>query len=41
MRKKIWMVVRMVGGCVGGVVFRVQCTFPNMESEAVLNEKWQ
>jgi hypothetical protein len=23
----------------GGAVFRVQCTFPNMESEAVPNEK--
>jgi hypothetical protein len=23
----------------GGTVFRVQCVFPNMESEAVLNEK--
>ena len=26
---------------VGGAVFRVQCTFPNKESEAVLNEKEQ
>ena len=24
---------------VEGAVFRVQCIFPNMESEAVLNEK--
>jgi hypothetical protein len=23
----------------GGAVFRVQCVFPNIESEAVLNEK--
>jgi hypothetical protein len=23
----------------GGAVFRVQCVFPNMESEAVPNEK--
>jgi len=33
------MVVRMVGGYVGGVVLRVHGTFPNMEGEAVLNVK--
>jgi len=28
----------MIGDDVGG--FRVQCTFPNMETFAFLNEKW-
>jgi len=31
------MVADDVGG--GGAVFRVPCTFPNMESVAMLNEK--
>ena len=27
------------GCCFGNAVFRVQCAFPNIELEAVLNEK--
>ena len=39
-RKKMGMVI-IVDAEIGGCAFRVQCAFPNMESVAMQNEKWQ
>jgi hypothetical protein len=39
--KKQRGMVLTVGDDVEGAVFRVQCIFPNMTSEAVPNDKWQ
>jgi hypothetical protein len=33
------LLVMFGGAMFGGAVFRVQCVFPNMESEAVRHEK--